>query len=183
MLDSQIIELYFARDESAIVRTDEKYGRYCRAVAGRILSDRKDAEECVNDAYVGVWNAIPPKRPRNFKLFVGIITRNIALDRFDYNRAKKRGDGAEAAIDEFASTMSDGGMPCDDVLALREIINDFLASLDSRTRIIFMRRYWYMCTVEEIAAGFKLTSANVRVILHRTRRRFAARLKKEGLMR
>lgn len=93
MLDSQIIELYFARDESAIVRTDEKYGRYCRAVAGRILSDRKDAEECVNDAYVGVWNAIPPKRPRNFKLFVGIITRNIALDRFDYNRAKKRGGG------------------------------------------------------------------------------------------
>lgn len=182
MLDSQIIDLYFARDESAVIRTDEKYGRYCRAVAGRILTNRQDAEECVNDAYVGVWNAIPPKRPQNFKLFLGVITRNIALDRLDYNRARKRGDGAETAIDEFIAGIPDGKRPTDDILALREVINDFLASLDSRTRIIFMRRYWYMCSIEEIAASFKITSANVKVILHRTRRKFAAHLKKEGLL-
>lgn len=182
MFDSQIIELYFARDERAIAHTDAKYGRYCRAVAGRILSDRQDAEECVNDAYVGVWNAIPPKRPSNFKLFLGVITRNIALDRLDYNRAKRRGDGAEAAIDEFIACIPDGKRPADDIIALREVINGFLASLDRRSRIIFMRRYWYMCSTGEIAAGMKLTEANVRVILHRTRRKFAARLKKEGFM-
>ncbi len=182
MDDNRIIELYFARNGQAVVETDIKYGTYCRTIARRIVLNREDAEECVNDAYIGVWNAVPPSRPDNLKLFVGVITRNVSLDRLDYNRAAKRGDGIVAAIDELASVLSDGGSPVDDTVALREGVNAFLGGLDRRTRIIFMRRYWYAMPIAEIAEGLKLGERNVRVILHRTRRKFAAYLKKEGLM-
>lgn len=180
MTDADIIELYFARNECAVAETDRAYGAYCRAIVGRILRHGQDREECMNDVYLNVWNTIPPQRPKNFRLFLGAIARNVALDMLDYNRAKKRGDGARIAMEEFASCIPDGKLPADELLALREAINDFLGSLDARARIIFLRRYWYMCSLEEIAASFSLSLSNVKVILHRTRRKFAARLKKEG---
>ncbi len=181
MEDNSIIELYFERTESAIVETKRKYGKFCYYIAYHILYSAMDAEECENDTYMNVWNAIPPTRPKNFQAFIGNITRNLALNRYNYNNAKKRSPIFETCLDEFYECTQDGKLPFDDEYMLRQIINQFLAKLNKRDRIIFVQRYWYFCSIKEIAENLKIKETTVKVILHRTRVRFKKFLDKEGV--
>lgn len=179
--DNKIVELYWKRDESAISESNKKYGWYCRTIAYNILHSGEDSDECVNDTWHNAWRAIPPERPSKLQSFLGRITRNLALDRYGYNKAQKRNADLETAIDEYYECIPNGESSVEDEVVLKELINGFLESLDSRTRIIFMRRYWYACEVQEIAKSMGMTESHVSVTLHRTRNRFKAYLEKEGI--
>lgn len=159
MEDKQIVDLYFARAEAAISETQKKYGRYCHYIAYNILYSDQDAEECVNDTYIKAWNAMPPHRPTQLSAFLGKITRNTALDRYAYMKAQKRSGE----------------------VALKEAVNGFLRSLPAQTRVVFVRRYWYMSPVKEIARDYGMTVSNVKVTLLRTRNKFREYLEKEGI--
>ena len=154
MNDRQIIDLYWARDEAAISETDKKYGRYCYAIAYNILYSNEDAEECVSDTYGKAWQSIPPHKPNKFSAFLGKITRNLALNRFAYDHAAKRNAPGIAVLAEAQEGM---GIQTEDhftdEVALKDVINRFMDALPQETRIIFLRRYWYFCTIEEIEKG------------------------------
>lgn len=183
MEDQKIVDLYWERSEAAISETQKKYGRYCHYIAYQILYSDRDAEECVNDTYIKAWNAMPPHRPQRLSAFLGKITRNTALDRYESARAKKRTGEVALILDEMEQCIPDantsGSMA--DELALREAINGFLRSLPPQTRMIFVRRYWYMSPVKEIAREFNMTVSNVKVTLLRTRNRFKEYLEQEGI--
>ena len=181
MEDCKIVELYWAREQEAICQTQSKYGNYCHSIARNILHSDEDAQECVNDTYHNAWNAMPPHRPQKLRPFLGRITRNLALNRYDYREAKKRGGETELVLDEYAQCIPNGEMPIEDEQALRQVINGFLGKLSKRTRIIFLRRYWYLYTIGEIAQSMGLTESNVKIILHRTRNQLKAYLEKEGI--
>ena len=180
--DDNIIELYWTRSENAIEETHKKYGRYCHTIAYNILYSNESAEECVNDTYVNAWNSIPPNKPKSLKYFLASIVRNLALNRYDYNNAQKRSGTADVIVDEFCECTADKSVHIEDEFAVREAINDFLKSLNKQTRIIFMRRYWYFCSVNEIAESEGLSVNNVKVILYRTRNKFRTFLEKEGII-
>ena len=181
MEDTKIVELFWQRDQAAIAHTDKKYGRYCYAIAYGILASREDSEECVSDTWHNAWNAIPPEKPKRLQAFLGRITRNLALDRYGYYTAQKRNAKLETAMDEYWQCIPGGEMPLDDTVALKELINGFLGSLDQRSRIIFLRRYYYVCPVKEIAGSMGLSESYVSVSLHRTRNKFKEYLQKEGV--
>lgn len=181
MDDEAIVKLYFERNEWAISETQNKYGRYCHSIANNILHSDEDAEECVNDTYCKAWDSIPPEKPRLLAAFLGRITRNLAINRYLYNRAEKRDKSVETALDELEDIIPSGDNDPSDGIALRDAINGFLARLPKNSRIIFVQRYWYMLSVKEIAEGHKLTEGNVRVILLRTREKFREYLEKEGI--
>ncbi len=183
MEDVKIIELYWMRSEEAIRETQNKYGRYCHTVAYNILYSNEDADECVNDTYMKVWKTVPPHRPERFAAFLGKITRNLALDRYDKLRSQKRGGNTELALDELKDCVAVSGydIPVSDEMVLKEAINAFLRSLPKRTRIIFLRRYFYLCSISDIARSLEMSESNVKVTLSRTRAKFKAYLEKEGI--
>lgn len=181
MEDSKMVELFWNRDPSAIEKADQKYGKYCYAIAYRILCSHEDSEECVNDTWHNAWRAIPPERPACLRSFFGRITRNLALDRYNYYTAQKRNAHLETAMDEYWQCLPNGEMPTEDAVALKALINGFLGSLDKKSRVIFLRRYFYVCSVKEIADSMGLTESYVSVSLHRTRNKFKAYLQKEGI--
>ncbi|MBE6949821.1 MAG: sigma-70 family RNA polymerase sigma factor [Ruminococcaceae bacterium] len=175
MEDGKIIELYFDRSESAIAETERKYGRYCRAIAGRILSNDADAEECVSDTWLRAWNAMPPNRPERLGAYLGRITRNLALDRL---RADKG-----AVQEELGECLSAGDPTAAmvDRVVLTEALNRFLAGLPAKRRKLFLRRYWYFSTVEELARDFGMSQSNVKMTLLRLRRELKEQLNQEGI--
>lgn len=182
--DKRIVELYFERDESAISETAQKYGRYCHSIAYHILNSDQDAEECVNDTYLRAWDAIPPHKPSRLSTFLGKITRNLALNRYAYDHAQKRGDGVAVAIDELADVLCDPESEewgADDGV-IGDAINGFLATLDEQTRRIFVRRYWYVSPIKEIARDMGLGESRVKVTLHRTRGKLKFYLESRGIM-
>ncbi len=182
MEDLQIIELYFARCERAIAETDTKYGRFCRYIAYRILQNNEDAEEVTNDTYLKTWNTIPPNRPESLKGYVGMISNQIALDRYDSQNAAKRGGGEiPLVLDELSEAVPDssGGDICESI-ALRDTLERFLWSLPKKTRNIFVRRYWYVSEISEIAHDCSLSEAAVSMLLHRARKKLKKYLEKEG---
>ena len=181
MDDAKIISLYFLRDESAISATDEKYGAYCRTVAGSILRDGPEAEECVSDSYYKTWQTVPPTRPTSLKAYLGRITRNLALDRYRRDRAKKRSGEAELSADELYECLPAEGAEISDSLALADAINRFLASLPQRSRVLFVQRYWYCMTIKEIARANLMRESAVKVSIMRSRDAFREFLIKEGL--
>jgi RNA polymerase sigma-70 factor (ECF subfamily) len=181
MEDDRIISLYWQRDERAIRETETKYGRYCYTVAYNILHSHEDADECVNDTWHGAWNAMPPEKPNKLQCFLARITRNIAIDRYRYDGAQKRGAEVDCVIDEYWECIPDESISMDDEMALKQAINGFLASLDTKTRVIFMRRYWYSMSIRDIADGMHLSEGNISLILHRTRSKFRNYLTKEGI--
>lgn len=182
MEDQKIVELYWERSETAIAETQKKYGKYCHYIAYNILNSNPDAEECVNDTYLKTWEAIPPAKPRLFKSFIGRITRNLALDRYDREHALKRRGNTDLILDEIGECVpEDDGREMSEEIALRDAINGFLESLPEETRIIFMRRYWYLSPVAHIAGDLGLSESNVKVILMRTRKKFKAYLEKEDI--
>ena len=181
MDDERIVQLFFERDQSAIEQSQQKYGKYCFAVANRILNSREESDECVNDTWQHAWQGIPPEKPSKLQLFFGKITRNLALDRYAYHHAQKRNTHMETVIDEFWECVPNGEALPEDRIVLKDLLNRFLASLDKQTRIIFLRRYWYVCTPKEIARSMGLSESNVNVILHRTRKSLKQYLQKEGI--
>lgn len=181
MEDTRIVELFWQRDQAAIEESNQKYGRFCYAIAYRILCSREDSEECVSDTWHHAWRAIPPERPASLQAYLGRIARNLALSRLDYRNAQKRDTRLETAMDEYWQCIPDGAFPLDDELVLKDVINRFLGSLDAKSRIVFLRRYWYVCSVKEIADTMGLSQSNVNVILHRTRNKFKLYLQKEGI--
>lgn len=183
MEDERIIGLYFARDEQALAETDRKYGSYCRAIAERILKNRQDTEECVQDTWLRAWNAIPPDRPSVLSAFLGRITRNLSLDRYDALHTKKRGGGAvEAPLEELGDCLAGAQSPelALEAKELSQAIDRFLRTLPERERNIFLRRYWYLDSVTDIAARFDLRVNTVKSILLRTREKLRRELRKEG---
>ena len=183
MEDKQIVDLYFARNESAIRETEQKYGKYCYYIAYNILHDHADSEECVNDTYLNTWNAIPPSRPNKLSAFLARLTRNLALNRYERENAIKRGGCATVlALDELEECIaSTEGDPTDGV-ALREALNRFLRLQPAQSRIVFLQRYWYFRSIKEIAKDADMSVNAVKVMLHRVRERLKAFLEKEGII-
>lgn len=180
MEDSKIIELYFERSESAISETQNKYGSYCRSIAYNILHSNEDTEECVSDTYIKAWNSMPPTHPNNLSAFLGRITRNTALNMYAKSRTQKRSAQTESLFDEFGDCLSSGSSIPDEIV-LKDAINGFLASLPKKTRIVFMRRYWYCDSVAYIAKLCNISENNVKALLMRTRNKFKEYLGKEGI--
>lgn len=182
MEDVQILELYWKRSEDAIEQTEKKYRRYCHYIACRILSDDEDAKEIVNETFLKAWHTIPPKRPTSLKAYVGTICRHLALDLYEAKHAKKRSGQVALVLDELNECLPDSedGTAYADRLALREALNSFLRSLPDKTQRIFVRRYWYVSPIAEIAKDFAMKESSVTVLLLRTRKKLKAFLNKEG---
>ena len=181
MEDNEIIRLYWERDELALEKTAEKYGAYCFAVANNILADSGEAEECVNDTWLGAWRTMPPKRPNRLKLFLAKITRNLALNRYKHSRREKRGEGFGLVWEEMADIAGEESVE-DAYMAkeLSEHINKFLASLSKKERKIVLRRYFYAESHAAIGKHCGEREENVRLILFRLRKKLRKYLEKEG---
>lgn len=184
MEDQTIVALYMARREEAITRTDEKYRRMAAGLAGNILRAREDVEECVSDAYLTLWNTIPPQCPRRLGAYLAKVTRSLAIDRWRSSQAKKRSGGQMGyALEEMEYMLSADGSAEDAVLKqeLRETLERFLAGLSDTQRRAFLMRYWYFESAQEIAGELGMTGAGVRTMLHRLRRQLKAYLEQEGM--
>ena len=181
MEDTKIIDLYFARNETAITETDQKYGTYCRSIAWNILQNQEDSEECVSDTWLRAWNAMPPEKPNILRQFLAKITRNLSLDRFRADHAQKRGSGeVPLALEELKECVGSGNPATDaERKLLEELIGQFLQQLSQRDRGVFLRRYFYMESHKDIAARYGMKEANVRLCLSRTRQRLREYLRKE----
>lgn len=172
MDDKQILDLYWERSEAAISETSKKYGKYCRYIASNILHNDEDSEECVNDTYLRAWNSIPPNRPSVLKTFLGKITRNLSLDRYELLNAKKRNGGQMSLIfDEIQECIPslDSTENIVEEIALTDILNRFLSSLSLEQRKIFMRRYWYLSPIKEIATEYGMSESKIKMSLFRSR--------------
>ena len=184
MEENQIIQLYWDRDPRAISVSDEAYGPYCRAIAGRILSDLRDREECINDTWLRAWNTMPPRWPERLRLFLGTITRNLALSRWEQASAQKRGGGElPLALEELSSAIP-AGQTTEQAAEARELtaaLERFLAALPQQARIIFLRRYWYLLPVKDIARSLSLGESAVKMSLSRSRKKLKAFLEQEGI--
>lgn len=183
MDDEQILELYFARDEQAVVETDKKYGGYCFTLANSILHSVQDAEETVSDTYLKTWNAIPPKKPAILKMFLAKITRNLAFSRWRSFSAQKRGGGEmELVLEELSGCVCAPGAVEDGMNAreLAKAIREFLNTLPAREQDIFLRRYFFVEESDAIASRYGMKKATVQRTLSRTRDKLKKHLIKEG---
>lgn len=185
MEDRELIELLFARSEQAIVELDRKYGWICRSIANRILQNEQDAEECVNDAYLAIWNTVPPQRPDPLSAYLCRIVRNRSVARYHQNTAQKRNGVYDLALDELEHCLSSMQTVETELEAaeLSRRLDAFLATLGQKERMLFVRRYWYSDSVAELAERFHMRPNTVSVRLSRTREKLRRELKKEGLMK
>lgn len=184
MRDTAIIDMYFARDEQAIAATQETYGSYCHRIAWNVLHDEEDSEECVNDTWLRAWKSIPPTRPDKLSVYLGTITRNLALDRWKSKRTARRGSGEMALVlDEIAEIVPDRSSVEDmvETARLEELINTFLHELPERDCNVFLRRYWFMEEYSDIAKRYCLNLNTVKSSIHRTRGKLKEFLEKEGV--
>ena len=185
MQDHAIMDLFFRRDEAAIAETQKKYGGYCYQIAFNVLSSREDSEECVSDTWLGAWNAMPPQRPKYLKLFLAKLTRNLAFNRYRAAHTQKRGGGTiDLVLDELGQCIAPNGDAAQEA-ELRELqqqITKFVENLPERDRKLFLRRYFYTESVQDIAKRYHLTPNNVSVILSRTRAGLKAQLSQEGFL-
>lgn len=185
MDDQKIIELYWARNEDAIRHTADRYGQYCYAIAYHILSVREDSEECVNDTYLDAWNSMPPHRPTVLSAFLGKITRRIAIDRWRQSHAQRRGGGEIAlALDELSECVASSGDVVKEVetLEVAAAVQRFLDTMPELERRVFVRRYWHMESVAELAKRFGCGQSRIKSMLHRTRAKLQKHLQEEGLV-
>lgn len=182
MEDQRIVDLYWNRDEDAILHTQRKYGGLCQTIANNILGNPQDAEECVNDAYLKVWNSIPPERPESLLGFLSRVVRNISLDKYRFNRAEKRSRGADIMFSELEECLSDESLAAlNEDEGIVDAINRFLKTLDQENRILFVRRYYYMDSNEMLAKTFGINDNTIRQRLFRMRENLKKFLEKEGI--
>lgn len=185
MDDKRIIELYNERSESAISETAKKYGKYCYTIAYHILYDKEDSEECVNDTYLRTWEAIPPQYPDKLSAFLGKITRNLALNKYKYYVREKRGKGQTTLVlDELQECVpaTNNTEQAVEEMLLVEVINRFLYDLPKEKRTMFLRRYWYLSSIQEIAEDFGFSESKVKMTLLRIRNKLKQVLEKEGVV-
>lgn len=178
--DEEIIELFFSRDELAITSAQEKYGPLLLKVALKILGERSDAEECLNDAYLALWGSIPPERPQNLAAYCCKIVRNLSFKRLEYNLAQKRSARSAVPLEELEASLSGG----EDFAAYENVdfsiaVNDFLKSLKPEMRVVFMKRYYMTDSVPEIASDLGFSESKVKSMLLRARKKFKSYLKGE----
>ena len=183
MDDGKIIELFFERSERAIIELSNKYDSIFRRVANNILNNASDAEECVNEAYLGVWNSIPPQKPELLSSYVCRIVRNVALKKYHSDKAVKRNGVYDVVLDEIEECFSSSVSVEDEICAAEtsRVIDKFLETLDKRDRVMFIKRYWFSDSVENIAKSFDKSSHYVSVRLSRIRGKLKKYLIKEGL--
>lgn len=179
MEDYKILDLYFDRQESAIEETDKKYGKYCYSISYNILESHEDAGETVNDTYLKVWNTVPPSRPDPLKPYVGMVSRQLSLNRWEKRGALKRGGETAVALDELSECVG-GGEDIGESVALSDTVNRFLKGLSRDTRRVFVRRYFYVSSIKEIAKDYNMKESAVSMTLLRTREKLRAFLEKEG---
>ncbi len=184
MKDTEIIELYWNRDEAAIAATADTYGSYCYCIAYNILNNNEDAEECVNDTWHNAWNSIPPHRPDRLSTYLGKLTRNLALNRYKLLTTQKRGGGqVELALSEL-----EGCIPAQqdveqvlDEMVLVSALDKFLYAQPRTERNIFVGRYWYLYSIQELAESYRMSESKVASLLYRMRRKLKLHLEKEGI--
>lgn len=183
MEDTQIIELYFARDEQALSETEQKYGRFCWQIAMNVLSVWEDAEECVSDTYLSAWKQIPPTRPQSFKAFLGRIVRNLSISRFRAMRAKKRYNGMEVMLSELGDCVpSDENV--EQTLEAKELagyINEWLDLLEPEDCALFVRRYWFGDPVQELAERCGITAPQMAQRMLKLRKSLKTALEGKGV--
>lgn len=184
MEDQEIIARFFARDEEGLTAARARYGPYCAAVARSLLNDPRDQEECLSDTWLRAWNAIPPQRPRSLGAFLAKITRNLAINRLRDGNAQRRGGGqVPLALEELRECVSPEGSPEGELdrQAAEEALNRFLDGLPPLQREVFLRRYWYLDSIEDIARRTGWSKSRVTTTLHRLRVRLRAHLIQEGI--
>lgn len=184
MEDQLIIEMFFSRSEEAINSVSGQYGHLCMSIARHILGSPEDAEECVNDAYLALWNSIPPTRPDSLPAYLCRIVRNISLMKYRKNTAEKRNSYYDASLDELAECLvgADDVQSTLEVRELTEAINSFLDKQKKLDRVLFVKKYWFCLETSEIADELGLSTNYVNVHLHRTRRRLQQHLEKGGYL-
>lgn len=184
MDDNKIIALFFERSEQAIEALSEKYGVLCSQIAWNILNDRQDAEECVNDAYLGAWNTIPPQKPNPLRAYICRIVRNLAIARYHANTAQKRNSHYDTALEELAYCLESPDT-IESALHAKELshlLDRFLDGLEPKHRVMFVRRYWYAESVETLGKRFRMRPNSVSVTLLRIRGKLRKFLVKEGYL-
>ena len=184
MDDRRIVELFLERSEEAILETDIKYGRYCHKIAFNVLGNDEDSEECVNDAYMRAWGSIPPNEPDSMASYIGRITRNLDLDRLRQKQSDKRGNGeVPVVLDELAECVSghDELERRQDSAEIAAAIDSFLDELNSVERGVFMRRYWMMEPIADVANRYDISVSKTTTMLFRLRNRLKKHFMKEGI--
>ena len=180
--DEDIIALYFKRNESAIKETDLKYGRLCFNILSKLLDDQRDREECLNDVYMNLWNNIPPVHPTNLKAYIAKVVRNLSIKKFQYNKAAKRNRDLETSFAELENIIADNRYEV--VISeedLAKIVSDFLRTQKPDQRNVFIRKYWFFDSIEEIAERYHFSQTKVKSMLFHTREKLKKHLKKEGI--
>ena len=183
--DEEILDLFFARSEQGIRALDDKYGRLCRRLSCSIVGSEQDAEECVNDAYLAVWNAIPRAQPQNLLAYLAKTTRNIALRRLEHDQAQKRDSRLHLLLDELAEVLPGEGSVEDEAAQgeLVEAINTFLKEKATRAeRQLFLRRYFWGDSIRDLAQAFRYSESKVKSRLFRVRKRLRTYLEERGWM-
>ena len=184
MEDRKIVELYLSRDQQAVTETAEKYGRLFAKIANGILNSSHDAEECVNDTYLKLWEAIPPDEPDNLCSFAARIVRNLAINMLSKRNTLKRGQGQlDTVLDELSECIPSGNSIDEsiDEKELTGLINRFLEGLPKKARIIFVRKYWWLDSVRSIADDLSMSENSVRAMLFRTKVKLKKLLEREGV--
>lgn len=182
MDDRSIIELYLARDEQAIAKTQAKYGKLCMRIAHNVLGNEQDAEECVNDTYAGLWNAIPPARPDNLTAFICRVARNLALKRLSGLTRQKRDRAVTVSLSELEEILPDESLAASrDEGEIGVLISDFLRTEKEDARNVFIRKYYFFDSVEAIAKRYGFSQSKVKSMLYHTRNRLKEYLTKENI--
>lgn len=178
MDDNLIVDLFWQRSEDALNVCADHFGPYCRKIAMNVLNSSEDADECVNETWLKAWNAIPPAKPMLLRAFLGRITRNIAINRYNAAHAYKRGGAVAVALDELADIPA----PQADEGEITGVINIFLRAEQKCSADIFIKRYWYLQSIKDIAAEYGWNENKVTSLLFRMRRRLKTKLEREGLL-
>lgn len=183
MEDSQIMDLYWKRNEYAIVETDRKYGALCHSIAMNLLSDREDAEECVNDTWNEAWNLMPPQRPENLKAWLCKIVRNISINLWRKNHAQKRFNGITQMLDELEDCIPSSQSVEQEIedAELGRCISTWLLSLSPEDRILFVQRYWHGNALNALAVEWNIPAARLTKKMYRLRLSLKATLEKEEI--
>lgn len=186
MNDHDIVALYWSRSEDAIAQSERRYGSYCYTVAYNILQSREDAQECVNDTWLRAWESIPPARPERLSTYLGKLCRHLAINRYHERHSAKRGGAWETALAELAESVPDAGQDVGaqvaDELALTAALERFLQAQPPQHRHLFIRRYFAMMSVAELARHYGMRPARVSMLLFRMREQLKRELEKEGIM-
>lgn len=181
MKDREIVALFWKRSPQALEALEDAYGPQLRRLAGNILANPQDAEECVNDTYLGLWNAIPPHRPNPLLAFVCRVARNVSLNRYRHNHAQRRDESRNLPLVELEGCLAaPSAEETWSAQALGQTLDCFLDTLDRKSRVMFLRRYWFSDSVSWIARQMGITENHVSVQLHRIRSRLKQYLEQEG---